>query len=114
MADRAQEPWRSRSGGLAFVGVLFIGLAVGMISGQVAGFAMLGLGVAFLATALVGGARGRSGAGLLFSGSLFTGIGLGLLLGNAAIGVLLGLGVGFLLMALAQRAGDEPRAPSSP
>jgi hypothetical protein len=107
MAERVERSWSSRSGGPAFVGVLFIGLAIGIVTGQVAGFVMAGLGVAFLAMALLGGVRSRSGGGLLFVGSLMTGIGVGLLLGNAAVGVLLGLGVGFLLMALAQRAARD-------
>ena len=107
MTEGTERPWSSRSGGLVFVGILFIGLAVGMITGQVAPFVMVGLGAAFVAMALIGGVRGRSGGSLLFVGSLMTGIGLGLLFGNAAIGTMLGLGVGFVLMALAQRAGGD-------
>jgi hypothetical protein len=91
--------------GLVFVGVLMIGLAVGILTGQMAVAALGALGVGFFAMSFVGGMRGTTSAGgLAFTGCLFVGISAGLALGNAAVGALAGLGVGFILLFVSQRS----------
>ncbi len=99
---------RGTAPGLVFVGILLIGLAVGILTGEVAVAVLGALGLAFLASALTGDVRGTmSAGGMAFSGCLFAGIALGLFFGNAAVGVLAGLGCGFILMYLVGHAGDE-------
>jgi len=91
--------------GLVFVGVLMIGLAVGILTGQMAVATLAALGVGFFAMSLVGGMRGTTSAGgLAFTGSLFVGISLGLALGNGAVGALGGLGGRFILLLHTQRS----------
>jgi hypothetical protein len=108
MTTHSTKQQRRTSGsdaGLVFVGVLMIGLAVGILTGQMAVAALGALGVGFFAMALVGGMRGTTSAGgLAFTGSLFVGISAGLALGNGAVGALAGLGVGFILLFLSQRS----------
>lgn len=53
MSGEKQElPNRKGISGLVFVGCLLIGLAIGLITGYVAGALLAGLGVGFLAMAL--------------------------------------------------------------
>ncbi len=52
-SEKQEVPNRKGVSGLAFVGCLMIGLAVGLITGQVAGALLAGLGVGFLAMALI-------------------------------------------------------------
>ena len=44
---------------LAFVGGLFIGLGIGMITGQVAGGVLIGMGAGFILTMIIKLVRGK-------------------------------------------------------
>ena len=55
MANQNQKPDRDRKGasGLVFVGCLLLGLAIGLLTGNVAVGLLGGLGVGFIAMAIV-------------------------------------------------------------
>jgi hypothetical protein len=52
MSDEKQEPKRSGVSGLVFVGCLILGLAVGLLLGNIAVGLLGGLGVGFIAMAI--------------------------------------------------------------
>lgn len=53
MADSTQERSRKGASGLIFVGFLILGLAIGFIVGNVMGGFFVGLGLGFIAMAIV-------------------------------------------------------------
>jgi len=53
MADEAKEPKRKGISGLVFVGCLMLGFAVGFLTGQLVAGIFGGLGVGFIAMAIV-------------------------------------------------------------
>jgi hypothetical protein len=53
MASEKQEPKRTGVSGLVFVGCLMLGLAIGLLTGNVAAGLIGGLGVGFIAMAIV-------------------------------------------------------------
>lgn len=59
MASRNQTPSRRGAAGLVFVGLLLIGLAVGLLTGEVAVGLLGGLGVGFIGMAMARAATGH-------------------------------------------------------
>jgi hypothetical protein len=53
MASENQKPDRKGASGLVFVGCLLLGLAIGLLTGNVAVGILGGLGVGFIAMAIV-------------------------------------------------------------
>ena len=53
MADQPKETKRTGVASLAFVGCLILGLAVGLVTGQVAAALLGGLGLGFIAMAIL-------------------------------------------------------------
>jgi len=51
-SEKEEVPSRKGISGLVFVGCLLVGLAIGLLTGNVAGALILGLGVGFLAMAI--------------------------------------------------------------
>jgi hypothetical protein len=53
MADKKAEDKKYESGGMAFVGFIMIGLAAGILTGQTAVGVLAGLGLGFIALAIL-------------------------------------------------------------
>ncbi|MCO6450906.1 MAG: hypothetical protein J5I90_08995 [Caldilineales bacterium] len=53
MTNEIQKPNRKGASGLAFVGCLLIGLAVGLLTGQVAAALLGALGIGFIVMAIM-------------------------------------------------------------
>ena len=53
MSSETQKPRRGGASGLVFVGCLLIGLAIGLLTGEVAATLLGALGVGFIAMAIV-------------------------------------------------------------
>lgn len=58
MANEKQEPSRSGASGLVFVGCLILGIAVGLLLGNIVVGVMGGLGVGFIGMAITRAATG--------------------------------------------------------
>ena len=58
MASEKQEPKRKGASGLIFVGCLMLGLAIGLLTGNVAVGLLGGLGVGFIGMALMNAITG--------------------------------------------------------
>jgi hypothetical protein len=92
-------------GGVVFVGCVMLGLAIGFLIGNLFPGILGGLGVGFVAMAIVMASDkeesgGKGASGVAFVGCILLGLAVGWFVGNVVVGIFGGLGVGFIAMAI--------------